>query len=243
MSQGVLDRSTFEAIETYVLDRMSALDRAAFEQRMAGDAALCAEVELEKENIRAVELGGVTRMLKEIAAEGTVSDTNMAQGGWKQYLKYAAVVAIVLSGSLWLLRPSANERLFAEHFIADPGLPVAMSGTSDPAFADAMVSYKEGDYERARANWSLLLQQEPMNDTLRYYIGSAWLADGEALAAIPLFEVLAADPGSAFRAKARWYLMLAYVRAGESAKAKAVELDTDPTYGGPARAIKAQLYR
>ena len=243
MSQGVLDRSTFEAIETYVLDRMSALDRAAFEQRMAGDAALCAEVELEKENIRAVELGGVTRMLKEIAAEGTVSDTNMAQGGWKQYLKYAAVVAIVLSGSLWLLRPSANERLFAEHFIADPGLPVAMSSTDDPIFADAMVSYKEGHYAQARAKWSPLLQKEPMNDTLRYYIASAWLAEGDAIAAIPLLEGMVDDPSSALRAKARWFLLLAYVRAGESAKAKAVELDTDPVYGERVRAIKAHLER
>lgn len=243
MSQGVLDRTTFEAIETYVLDRMSATDRAAFEQRMAGDAALRAEVELEQENIRAVELGGVTRMLKEIAAEATVRGTNREKGGWKQYLKYAAVVAIILSGSLWLLRPSANERLFAEHFTADPGLPVAMSSTDDPSFADAMVSYKEGDYERARAKWSTLLQQEPMNDTLRYYIGSAWLADGDAMAAIPLFEVVAADPGSAFRTKARWFLLLAYVSAGETAKAKALDMNGDPAYEERARAIKAQLDR
>ena len=82
-----------------------------------------------------------------------------------------------------------------------------------------------------------------MNDTLRYYIASAWLAEGDAIAAIPLLEGMVDDPSSALRAKARWFLLLAYVRAGESAKAKAVELDTDPVYGERVRAIKAQLER
>ena len=243
MKQGVLDRSTFEVIETYVLERMSLVERAIFEQRMAGDAALRAEVELELENIRAVELGGVTRMLKQIAAEEVVSDKVVAKSSWKQYLKYAAVVAIILSAALWLLRPSTNERLFAEHFTADPGLPVAMSSTADPAFADAMVSYKEGKYAEARAKWSTLLQQEPMNDTLRYYIGSSWLAEGEAPAAIPMLETLANEPASVFHVRAKWFLLLAYVNAGELAKARTVDLDADPTYGERVRAIKAQLDR
>jgi len=238
MSSSALDRTTFEAIEAYVLDRMSDEERTVFEQRMAGDAVLRAEVELEQENIHAVELGGVTRMLKEIASEEVASEK---KDSWKQYLKYAAVVAVILSGSLWLLRPSANERLFAEHFTADPGLPVAMSSTDDPAFADAMVSYKEGKYAEARAKWSPLLQQAPMNDTLRYYIASTWLAEGDANEAIPLLEGLVDGPDSALRTKAQWFLLLAYVRAGETAKAQAMGLDTDPTYGDRVRVIKAQL--
>lgn len=241
MSQGALDRPTFEAIEAYVLDRMSAEERAAFERRMANDAALREEVELEQESIRAVELGGVTRMLKSIAVEGVASDKQDAKGSWKQYLKYAAVVAIILSGALWLLRPSANERLFAEHFTADPGLPVAMSATDEPAFADAMVSYKEGHYAEARAKWSPLLQQEPMNDTLRFYIASAWLAEGDASTATPLFEGIARDPSSAFSGKASWFLFLAQIKNGEIEKAMAMPLEGDPTFGERVRTIKAQL--
>ena len=123
MSNGALDRPTFEAIESYVLDRMDALEREAFEQRLAGDATLRAEVELERENIRAVELGGVARLLKGIAAE----DGAQASGtNWARYLKYAAMIAVLISGAIWWsMRPSLNERLFAEYFVADPGLPVA----------------------------------------------------------------------------------------------------------------------
>ncbi len=241
MSQGPLDRPTFEAIEAYVLDRMDASEREAFEQRMAADGALRAEVEMSRDNIRAVELGGVARMLKVIAAEEVSSRHGASDHAWKQYMKYAAAAAIVLSGLLWVLRPSAGERLFAEHYAADPGLPVAMSATDDPAFADAMVSYKEGKYAEARAKWSPLLQAEPMNDTLRYYMASASLALYDADAAIPLLEGLSTDRSSVFHAKSQWFLFLAYVKCDDASKARAMALDNDPIHGESVRAIKARL--
>lgn len=240
MSQGALDRSRFEAIEAYVLGTMTDDERTRFDQDLAGDADLRQEMELQRENILAVELGGVTRMMKSISAEQGREER--ASGSWKQYLKYAAVVTIILSVSLWLLsRPSTNERLFAEHFTADPGLPVQMGASTDPAFSDAMVAYKLGDYVEARAKWAPLLQQEPMNDTLRFYIASAALASGDADAAIPLFKELGEQPTSAFQGRSRWYLFLAYVRTGKAEDAKAMKLEDDGTYGERVRAITSKL--
>ncbi|MEO8067815.1 MAG: hypothetical protein ABI599_09005 [Flavobacteriales bacterium] len=241
MNQNPIDRSRFEAIEAYVLGSMLTTEHDAFEQEMAKDAALRAEVDLQRENTLAVELGGMERTLRMLGAEHDGSATK-ENSGWSQYLKYAAVVAIVLSGAFWMLtRPSANERLFAENFNVDPGLPVPMSATDKPAFHDAMVAYKLGDFAEARGKWSSLLQAEPTNDTLRYYIASAALAMDDAAAAIPLFEGVAADTASAFHDKSQWYLFLAYVKAGNGAKAKATRLDDDPAYGDRARAIKAEL--
>lgn len=239
MSDGVLDRSTFEAIEAYVLERMNAAERMAFEQRMAGDAALREEVELERENIRAVELGGVTRMLKGIVAEGAA---RVNGANWSRYLKYAAAVAVLIAGAIWWsIRPPHHERLFTEHFAADPGLPVAMGTTAVPVFADAMVSYKEGRYAEARAKWSPLLQDEPMNDTLRYYMASAWLAEGDAAAAIPMLKSVSEEEASTFRVKAKWYLFLAYVRNGRTGDAMALGFADDPIHAERANAIKSEL--
>jgi len=240
MNQKPIDRTRFEAIEAYVLGTMSADHRVRFEQEVANDPTLRAEVELQRENTLAIEMGGVERMLKQLATEEKNKEGRAA--GWPTYVKYAAVLAVVLTAGLWFaLRPSANERLFAEHFTADPGLPVAMSATDDPAFADAMVSYKECKYAEARAKWAPLLQQEPMNDTLRYYIASAWLAEGDVPAAIPMLEALAMEPASVFQTRANWFLLLAYVHTGEFAKAKAIPLESDTTYGERVRLIKAQL--
>jgi tetratricopeptide (TPR) repeat protein len=242
MSSGALERNTFEAIEAYVLHRMDPHERRAFEQRMSGDPGLRADVELQRENIRAIELGGFARMLKEVGS-GQEADQGprTGEGAWRPYLKYAAVLVLILSGALWLMRPSSNERLFAEHFVVDPGLPVEMGVAGDPAFADAMVSYKEAQYAKARSKWMPLLQQDPRNDTLLYYVGSAALAEGDADAAITHFVQLVDDHGSVFRDRSRWYLLLAYVRMGRSAEAKALGLESDRVYGERARVILSEL--
>ena len=238
-----MDRTRFERIEAYVLGSMSVDERALFEQELAGDPALRAETELQRENTLAIELGGMERMLKSVAAEHRAPelDRDVSGTNWKNYLKYAAVVAIVLSGAIWMMtRPSANEQIFAEHFTPDPGLPVAMGASGDLAFSDAMVAYKLGDYQEARDKWSTLLKADPANDTLRYYIGIAALAMDDAAAAVPFFANL--HTGSAFHGKAQWYLFLAYVNEGEFAKARAMPLDNDPIYGERFRAIKAGLH-
>jgi len=241
MNQNPIDRTRFEAIEAYVLGSMPMDERSAFESEMTKDSALRAEVELQRENTLAVELGAMERTLKAMRAEHA-GLAEPGSAGWTNYLKYAAAIAIVLSAALWMLtRPSASERLFAEHYTADPGLPVPMSATDDPAFHDAMVAFKLGDLAEARVKWSTLLQAEPTNDTLRYYIASAALAMDDAAAAIPLFASVAADPTSGFRTKAQWYLFLAYVNAGDIAKAKGMPFDDDPTYGERVREIKAEL--
>lgn len=239
MSDRTLDRATFEAIEAYVLERMDAAERIAFEQRLAADPLLRAELELEREHIRAVELGGLESMLKGIAA----AERGASGGGhWPRLLKYAAVVALVAGGALWwALRTPLNERLFAEHFVADPGLPVAMGVLDDPAFADAMVAYKEAAYPEARNKFGSLLEREPGNDTLRYYMACTALALNDPGTAIPHLRSIVEAGSSAFSAKARWYLFLAYVRNGDTEMARALDLDADPTYGGRARTIKKRL--
>lgn len=242
MSTSVLDRPTFEAIEAYVLERMGADDRAAFEQRMAGDPALRDEVELERENILAVELGGVARLMNQVGREQRADEQHTGRGnGWKHFLKYAAVLAAIIVGALWFLRPPAHERLFAAYFTADAGLPVVMGSTDDPAFQDAMVAFKLGDYEEARDKWSTMAASDPGNDTLRYYLASATLAMGDAAGAMPLFEDVSSDPESVFRQRAQWYLFLAYVKSGNVDRARAMALDDDPAYGERVRAIKSQL--
>lgn len=239
MNKGTLDRATFEAIEAYVLDRMSTSERAAFEERMAADADLRKEVALQQEHILAVELGGLLRTMQDA---GRAHSALVGGGRWPKLWRYAAMVAVVIAAAVWWLAHSpVNEQLYTEHFRPDPGLPVAMGATDDPAFADAMVSYKEGKYAEARAKWSPLLQMEPGNDTLRYFIAAAWMADGDAAAATPLLESLRMERGSVFHARVNWYLFLAYVRAGEEAKARSIDLEQDTVYGDRVRSITAQF--
>ncbi len=233
------DRARFEEIEAYVLGTMSPARRQRFEEELAGSADLRAELEMHRTSIRAVELGGFDRLLQDLGREAARGEAAPRPGG--HWLRYAAAAALLLAVAAWfLLRPTTAERLFAEHFVPDPGLPVAMGATTDHAFHDAMVAYKLGDHAEARTAWTTLLHADPANDTLRYFCASASLALGDAAAAIPDLEQLAGST-SPFATKARWYLLLAYVRTGDRAKALAVPLDQDPVYGERVRAVKRSL--
>lgn len=235
-----LDKPTFERIEAYVLDRMDADERHEFERRMTADPALQAEVELERENILAIELGGMERMLKAVREEHP--ERRAEGGGWSSWLKYAAIVAVLFGGILWFtLRPNANERLFAEHFRPDPGLPVVMGDTEEHAFNDAMVAYKLGDHDEAISKFTALLKEDPASDTLRFYIGCAELNAGRVERAIPMLMAVADKERSVFAGKARWYAFLALVRSGDRIAAQAIRFDEGDAYGDKAKAVLSEF--
>jgi len=240
MSKAPLDKATFEAIEAYVLGRMSATERDAFEQRLVLEPDLRAELELGREHIRAVELGGLTRTLRTIAEQENASGSQ-GGSGWGRYIAYAASIALLVSVAIWwAARPPLNERLYAAHFTPDPGLPVAMSATDDHVFADAMVYYKEGRYGEAAQRWAPLLQQDPSNDTLLYYTAMVELVNGDAGSAMARLASVS-DGSSTFKSRARWYLFLIHVKRNEIEQARALQLGTDTMYGERALRILSQL--
>ena len=243
MNEAALHKERFEAIEAFLLGTMSPEESHRFEQELAVDASLRDEVELQRENTLAIELAGITRTLQSARAEHREVTTASNGNSWTTYLKYAAMVAVLILGAVWwITRPAENERLFAEYYVEDPGLPVPMSAVNDPVFQDAMVAYKLGDYAEARTKWGNLLQREPDNDTLRFYIANTYLAEGDAEAAIQLFQAVANTPSSTFHNKARWYLFLAYLREGRLNELPDTTLVNDPTYGERVRAVRAKTH-
>jgi tetratricopeptide (TPR) repeat protein len=242
MKQGALRKEAFEELEAYLLGTMEAAQRNRFEQKLAMDPELRQELELERENILAVEMAGVERTLRSLRAEQ--GGSSMSASRWAPWLKYAAAAALLLGGlAWWLARPPLEQRMFAQYYQPDPGLPVPMSVTNDPEFQDAMVAYKLEEYPEAVAKWNALLGADPGNDTLRYYIASAQLAQGRPAEAIPLFRQVIADTTSAFHGKARWFLYLAYLQMGDEAALRAMEMIKDPVYGERAREIERQIHR
>lgn len=243
MSEAALHKDRFEAIEAYVLGTMGPDARHRFEQELAVDDSLREEVELQRENTLAVELAGITRTLQEARAGHREADPAPAGSSWTTYLKYAAMVAVLVIGAVWwFARPSENERLFAEYYVEDPGLPVPMSAVSDPVFQDAMVAYKLGDYPEARTKWGNLLELEPDNDTLRFYIANTYLGEGDAKAAIPLYKTVSEASSSPLRDKARWYLFLAYLHEGRLNELPDTMLVNDPAYGERVRTIRSRIH-
>src|SRR4051812_67312 len=117
----------------------------------------------------------------------------------------AFIAAIITVGLYFANNQSAEEKLFASYYKADPGLATVMSVSDNYEFERAMVDYKTGNYSEALARWEKLAKENTMSDTLQYFIGSAYLAHNNPSAAVVYFDKVTAKPKSTFTDDAYWY--------------------------------------
>lgn len=128
----------------------------------------------------------------------------------------ASILLIVLTSSYFLFfNKSSDEKLYAQFYSPDPGLPGNMGGASNYSFDKAMLDYKNGDYTKAIEAWKNL----PANDTTVYFIGMAEMAAGNNAAAIDQLTKSTNKTSNPFYKEACWYLGLAYLKAGDHEKA------------------------
>lgn len=210
------DQVTFERIEAYLNQYMNAEERLAFERELDADELLRNEVALQRRLVAAAEV-----FSHPVASTASIESAPVASvRKIRSWMWYAASVAVVLL-VVWVYNRKAQtaDKLFADYFIPDTGLPVVMSGgEADYDFYDGMVSYKEEDYNRAIVIWKELYKKQASNDTLRYYMGVAYLNSNNP-EAIPHLLAVAENEESSWKTKATWYLALAYLKEGRNDEA------------------------
>src|SRR5690554_2940130 len=181
----------FERIERFLLGRMDEDELKQFETDLERDEHLRDEVTLQAKLLATVESGSMNQNASILTAkmqEGGKSllDPEATRGKrpvsrYRWHAVAAALVAVVVSVWYFGLRPSPEEQLFEAYFVPPKGLITPMSATDNYLFYDAMVDYKQGDYPQAITKWSDLLELQPKNDTLVFFIGAAYLAHGDAV--------------------------------------------------------------
>jgi tetratricopeptide (TPR) repeat protein len=212
-----------DLIERYLLRSMSPDEMHEFALTLTQDTTLHAKVEEVRLLMLGVSEAVVEEKLNGYHSELPAVDKGEAPGkiAWLNRLLVAAAGIVVVAVGAWLLlgRPSEEEKIFAAHYKPDPGLISAMSTSDNYAFDRAMVDYKTGFYDTAILSWEGLLSTKPDNDTLNYFIGSAWLAEDESEKAIPYFQKVIEVPDSYFLKDAYWYLGLALVKENRKKEA------------------------
>ena len=223
MSEKELSQELFEKIESYLLNQMPEDERVAFEKDIDIDRNLKAEVSRQKDLMLAAEVQGMKSKLNRIHGKQTGRKSPTV---W--YSLAASIVLIIAVGSWWIVRPTASERIFSDYASFDPGLPVPMSATDDYDFYDAMVDYKSGDYETAIEKWNALSARSEVNDTLTYYIASAYFNAEKYKEAIDRYQRVIALDSETYAAKSEWFLGLSYLKLNEIDKLKQLAADSHP---------------
>ncbi|MDC6366120.1 MULTISPECIES: M48 family metallopeptidase [Flavobacteriaceae] len=210
-----------ETFERFLMDVMSETERIDFQQKLESDTELA-----QKFN----DFKTLFRMVEETALRESMDSlhTEMEASGKKEIVPHpkfnlyriAAGVAILISLGAWFLfRQNPNEKLFNKYFTPDPGLPTVMGTSDNYTFYEAMVDYKQGNYDTAIAKWQGLHQLQASNDTLNYFLGTAFLSNGKADSAIPFLNNTLQYNQSVFHEDALYYLALAYLKEGKTDQA------------------------
>lgn len=236
-----ISEETYQQIERYLQDALSDEELIDFERKLVEDTEFNAVTEQMRSILIGIESVALKEQMNEFhkelkgnqQQEGVVDlypkskDSN--QPSSNRFWQYAAaVVAILLVGSWWFSRPTKSERIFSQYFIPDPGLPTTMGTEDDYDFLNGMVSYKQGEYDRAIELWEPL-KASRASDTLSYFLGISYLAQGELEAADTNLTEVANITDSAFNKEAMYYLGLKYLSEDKPERAREyLRLSGDP---------------
>ena len=220
-----ISQEELEVIDQFISRQMTAEEEAAFVQKLSTDLALQHKVETVKLLLVGIREAELEKKLEEFHNDSFPAKKNSYQLPVKSFLlrKWlvaASVLVIIGVGLLFILnRDTKEEKLFAAYFQPESGLISPMGASDNYLFDRAMVDYKVGDYDAALKAWEGLLVSKPQNDTLNYFIGSAWLMKEKEEAAIAHFKKVLSNDSSTFRDNALWYTGLALLKMNRKIEA------------------------
>lgn len=217
-----ISQELFETIERYLNKTMDRHEYQEFEVKLNTNQELKAQVNEMKTMLLGIETQSLKDKLHEFHNQLDDESNNKPVIVKTLHFRKIAVAAILIIalGGFWFFSGNTNEKLYGKYFIPDPGLPTMMSETSNFKLYDAMVNYKQGEYNIAIKKWHQLLNNNSRNDTLNYFIGVAELANKNEKNAIEYLEFVTNSEVSVFKNDAYYYLGLAYLKAGNIEFAK-----------------------
>lgn len=216
-----MEQETLHIFDAYCRGLMAESDRLNFEARLVAEPLLKAELD---EYIHIVN--GVNEYERE-RLKSFIKDSKMrslyAGGGWSSFMRVAAAAAVILvlviPGYIIFRTTTYPSRLVKEYTMNDPGLPVTMGAASNPMLDQAMIEFKDRQFDAALAKIQQLLAVSPDNDTLNYYAGLCYFETLKNKDAIQFFSKIT-DNTSTYYLQARYNEGLAYIRDDNNEAAK-----------------------
>ncbi len=224
---------SYELIERYLSGQMEELERKAFEQRLANEAALREELDIHRELEAAVnekEVRAFSDLLIEVdqanQAGGTESSQRIRPLFAPRTWWSMAAVALVLVGAYFILRPSNQiyeEELFAAHY-ETPSLRLTVRGDSLETAIDLVEkSYRSQDFKSALIHLQNLAEIDPENPAFDYYQGIVLLELDQAEEALLVFtDIVAQGSSNNYFQEAQWHQGLTYLKLEQWTEARSV---------------------
>lgn len=217
--------STFDKIEDFLANRLSAKDKAAFEKEMVLHPDL--ELEVEKHRVLRDVLQNkkslhFKRQLQSIQQEFYTEEKNRTRQKLYRYLRIAAIAIIVLGlgGILWNTYTTQNklQDLYVTYYSQ-----YQMSGNYRGEVEDTWKTVVQYYTKKEHAKAILAFKAKNLTsipDEVKLYLGNSYLYIEKEEEAIYMFTNI--DSESGFYEDALWYLALAYIKVENDKNALAV---------------------
>lgn len=222
-----ISEQELELIDRYLRKELSETEHVAFEQRLAADAEWREKVQEIKLLSLSIQENALASRLNTFHKAVPISDNNkpkVIKMNWAKRVAIAAtlILGVTMLSRLLFFRETGNEKLYATYYKPDPGLATLMGVSDNYEFENAMVDYKTGSYTKALSTWLNMLKENPDNDTLDYFIASAYLAKDDVPEASVYFEKVIRRQQSVFLQDAKWYKALLLLKQGKKEEAVAL---------------------
>ncbi|MET0465775.1 MAG: tetratricopeptide repeat protein [Chitinophagaceae bacterium] len=217
-----IPQEEWELIEQYLSGNLSAGQHYAFEARMNSDPSLQAKVQQVQTIAVGIKESALEQKLQQFHQQlpkriNTPVRKNHSRVYW---LSAAAAVALLIVAGLFISRSKSDgEKLFAHYFEADPGLATTMGSSTGYEFNLGMIQYRSGKFKEAVAVWTPLLKERPLNDTLNYFTGLAFLSLEQADSAVHFLKQTLSLSNTSFQSDANWFLALSLLKQDKTAEA------------------------
>jgi len=147
------------------------------------------------------------------------------RSGRLAFIRYISLAAAIVTGAVIILKvlmPTDDpDRLFKRYYEPIEAISPVTRGLSNneaDIWAFTVRNYNEGNYQAASTGFSDLAETDPSSAALRFFTGMTHLGLGEYDKAATLLEEVAGEKVE-YSKEARWYLGLAYLKAGNTAGA------------------------
>lgn len=231
-----LSEKDFDRVERFLLGEMSETESREFRKEINENPKLRKMVEEHGDLMAAIKAEGLKHDLEDIHHE--LYDAKPKSNKFLIW-SLAASFAVIIGMAFWYFNQDAND-LSSQYAYTDPGLPVPMSATESYAFHDAMVDYKTEDYDKAISKWEKLLEENPANDTLQYFIGAANFNNENWNEAESRLRDIADSP-STFRHKAQYMLLLIELKKGNREAILNYEIPEDSPFKDQIKSLQDAL--
>jgi TolA-binding protein len=220
-----------EIIEKYIRGELTGTELISFERELTKNKSLADEVNLRKEidkflkNKEALEL---REMLDEIHEEVTSNVKNSSMQKRKgiirilfsrwQYAAAAVIFLLAFTAVLFFtIRPSLNERLYAQYFKPLDGTSLVRSDKQEDMSnrQSAMNEYNDEHYEKSWMMLKDISNRDTADAEVYFYRGISAMEINDLNDAISSFNIVIKNSTSLYIDEATWYLALSYLKKND----------------------------